>query len=58
MLLVCYIENAKIYLFHINWRKPQMWKKSIFWILSFKDGEKQNDEHMCMPQRGTLQMIE
>lgn len=52
-----HIGNAKIYLFHINWSKPQMWKK-IFWILFFKDGEKQNDEHMCMPQRDVLQIIE
>lgn len=46
MLLVCHIGNAKIYLFHINRSKPQMWKKSISWIF-FKDEEKQNDEQVC-----------
>lgn len=47
MLLMYHIGNAQIYLFHINRSKPQMWKKSIFWIFFFKDEEKQNDERIC-----------
>lgn len=52
-----HIGNAKIYLFHIKWNKPQMWKKSIFWILFFKMEKNRMMTKYVPASKAVLQII-